>query len=46
MAIYYYKQTYTAPEILSLAAAKKQLKMEDLGTFDDVLIQDCIDAAI
>lgn len=38
--------THPSPEVLSLATAKKQLKMEDLGTHDDDFIQECIDAAI
>lgn len=46
MAIYYYQQTHNAPVILSLEEAKKQLKMEDLGAFDDDIIYDCVDAAI
>jgi hypothetical protein len=43
---FYIPVAYTSPEVLSLDAAKKQLKMEDLGTFDDDIIEDCIDAAI
>lgn len=46
MFAYYTPLTHTSPEIITLEQAKKQLKMEDLGTFDDDLIQDCIDAAI
>ena len=41
-----YPIAYTSPEVLSLTVAKKQLKMEDLGTFDDDIISDCIEAAI
>lgn len=36
----------TATTILSLEDAKRQLKIELTDTFDDALIQDCIDAAI
>jgi len=43
---FYIPVAHTSPEILSLEAAKKQLKMEDLGTFDDDIILDCIEAAI
>ncbi len=46
MFAYYTPLTHTSPEVVTLEQAKKQLKMEDLGTFDDDLIQDCIDAAI
>jgi len=46
MPIYYTKLAHTSPEVLSLDAAKKQLKVEDLGAFDDAIIQDCIEAAI
>lgn len=43
---FYYSLAHASPEVLSLADAKKQLKMEDLGTFDDDIIQDCIESAI
>lgn len=46
MSAYYTPITHASPEVLSLADAKKQLKMEDLGTYDDAIIQDCIEAAI
>jgi len=46
MAVYYNQVSHISPEVVPLIDAKKQLKMEDLGTFDDELIQDCIDAAI
>lgn len=46
MKAYYTELEHTSPTIVTLDQAKKQLKMEDLGTFDDELIQDCIDAAI
>ena len=46
MAVYYTQVSHISPEVVPLIDAKKQLKMEDLGTFDDELIQDCIDAAI
>jgi uncharacterized phiE125 gp8 family phage protein len=36
----------TTEPILTLEQAKKQLKMEDLGTFDDEFIEGCIEAAI
>jgi len=38
--------TYTSPEIISLARAKKQLQLESDFTEDDALISDYIDAAI
>lgn len=43
--IFYTQQTHTAPEVLSLADAKKQVKMEDF-TYDDALITTYIEAAI
>jgi len=46
MSAYYTPITHTSPEVLSLETAKKQLKMEDLGTYDDTLITECIEAAI
>lgn len=46
MGTYYSEAIHTQPEVLSLDQAKKQLKVEDLGTFDDTIIQDCIDSAI
>ena len=46
MKAYYTELEHTSPTIITLDQAKKQLKMEDLGTFDDDIIQDCIDAAI
>jgi len=46
MSIYYYPISHEPPVVLNLDQAKKQLKMEDLGTFDDDIIKDCIDAAI
>ena len=46
MSIYYYPISHETPAVLNLDQAKKQLKMEDLGTFDDDIIKDCIDAAI
>ncbi|WP_370214787.1 head-tail connector protein [Mesoflavibacter profundi] len=46
MKAYYTELEHTSPTIVTLEQAKKQLKMEDLGTFDDDIIQDCIDAAI
>jgi uncharacterized phiE125 gp8 family phage protein len=46
MSAFYYPVDTTATEILSLTAAKKQLKMEDLGDHDDTIIQECIDAAV
>jgi uncharacterized phiE125 gp8 family phage protein len=46
MSAFYYPITHTSPEVISLDTAKKQLKMEDLGTYDDALITECIEAAI
>lgn len=46
MLAYYTQIEHEAPEVVTLEQAKKQLKMEDLGDFDDAIIQDCIDAAI
>lgn len=46
MAAYYTEVPTTLPVVLTLDNAKKQLKVEDLGTFDDVIIQDCVDAAV
>lgn len=43
---FYYEVASTYPEVVTLDQAKKQLKLEDLGVFDDALIQDCIDSAI
>lgn len=47
MAHYYtlITQANGATDLLSLAAAKKQLKMEDLGSFDDDIITACMEAA-
>lgn len=46
MPAYYIPIAHASPEVLSLDAAKKQLKVEDLGAFDDTIITDCIEAAI
>lgn len=46
MAAYYTPIAYTSPKVLSLEIAKKQLKVEDLGIYDDELISECIEAAI
>ena len=46
MSAYYTPIQHNSPEVISIEQAKKQLKMEDLGDFDNDLIQDCIDAAI
>ena len=46
MAAVYYSLTNTPSEVLTLAEAKMQLKVEDLSGYDDTLVQDCIDAAI
>ena len=45
MSAFYYPITHAAPTVLSLADAKKQLKMEDLD-HDDAFILECVEAAI
>ena len=45
MSAFYYPISYASPEVLSLATAKKQLKMEDLD-HDDAFITECVEAAI
>lgn len=46
MAAYYYEIDHPATEILTLPQAIKQLKLEDLGGFDDDLVKECIVASI
>tara|TARA_R110002167_G_scaffold112367_1_gene284749 strand:- start:3390 stop:3968 length:579 start_codon:yes stop_codon:yes gene_type:complete len=46
MGTYYTETIGKLPVVVTLDQAKKQLKVEDLGVFDDTIIQDCIDSAV
>ena len=46
MGTYYTETIGILPVVVTLDQAKKQLKVEDLGVFDDTIIQDCIDSAV